>query len=252
MFTDNRNGTGTLSGTPALGTVGTYAVTFKAHNGVSPDATQNFTLMVVKADTQTSAVTSSANPSILNQPITFTAHVFAKAPATGTPTGSVDFYDGTTKIGSATLNNSGTAAFTTSALAVGSHSISAVYAGDANYTGSNSAAPPVIQRVGYAVKLLYDPTKASKSGSNIPIKISLQDYQGNNMSSAAITVTVTGVAPNRGVAQPSGTFTFMPTLGSGGGYEYDLKTTGYPTGSYSLTFTAGADPITHQAPFILR
>ena len=43
-FADNGNGTGTLSGTPAAGTEGTYALTFTATNGVAPAATQAFTL----------------------------------------------------------------------------------------------------------------------------------------------------------------------------------------------------------------
>ncbi|HMH52910.1 MAG TPA: putative Ig domain-containing protein [Candidatus Acidoferrum sp.] len=54
-FTDNGNGTGTLSGTPAAGTGGTYAITFTASNGVPPDAVQNFTLTIKQAPTITSA-----------------------------------------------------------------------------------------------------------------------------------------------------------------------------------------------------
>ncbi len=42
--------TGTLSGTPQLGTVGTYNITFTAANGNLPDFTQNFTLNVIKAN----------------------------------------------------------------------------------------------------------------------------------------------------------------------------------------------------------
>lgn len=45
-FVNNGNGTATLSGTPAAATAGTYNLTFTASNGVSPDATQNFTLTV--------------------------------------------------------------------------------------------------------------------------------------------------------------------------------------------------------------
>src|SRR5207248_3018739 len=47
--------TGVLSGTPAAGTGGTYSVTFTATNGVSPDATQTFTLTVNQAPAITSA-----------------------------------------------------------------------------------------------------------------------------------------------------------------------------------------------------
>ncbi|MDQ6787897.1 MAG: FG-GAP-like repeat-containing protein [Acidobacteriota bacterium] len=45
-FLDNGNGTATLSGTPATGTQGSYTLTFTANNGVSPNATQTFTLTV--------------------------------------------------------------------------------------------------------------------------------------------------------------------------------------------------------------
>ncbi len=54
-FTDNGNGTGTLSGTPAAGTGGTYALNFTASNGTLPDAVQNFTLTIDQAPAITSA-----------------------------------------------------------------------------------------------------------------------------------------------------------------------------------------------------
>jgi hypothetical protein len=48
-FTDNHDGTATLGGTPAAGSAGSYPLIFTATNGVSPDATQNFTLIVTQA-----------------------------------------------------------------------------------------------------------------------------------------------------------------------------------------------------------
>jgi len=45
-YTDNGNGTGTLSGTPPPGTSGSFPMTFTAANGLSPNATQNFSLVV--------------------------------------------------------------------------------------------------------------------------------------------------------------------------------------------------------------
>jgi Putative Ig domain len=50
-LTDNGNGTATLAGTPAAGQDGSYPITITASNGVSPDATQSFTLTVNKAPT---------------------------------------------------------------------------------------------------------------------------------------------------------------------------------------------------------
>jgi Glycine rich protein/Putative Ig domain len=46
-FTDNGDGTATLSGVPASDAAGTYPLTINASNGVPPDASQSFTLTVV-------------------------------------------------------------------------------------------------------------------------------------------------------------------------------------------------------------
>ena len=45
-FTDNKNGTATLAGTPASGSNGSYSITITAANGVAPNAAQSFTLTV--------------------------------------------------------------------------------------------------------------------------------------------------------------------------------------------------------------
>ena len=70
--------------------------------------------------------------------MTFTATVSATPPATGTPTGTVTFYDGATPVDTETLVG-GTATYITSGLAVGGHSITVQYAGDANFTAGTSA-----------------------------------------------------------------------------------------------------------------
>ena len=61
-------------------------------------------------------------------------------PGSGTPTGTVTFLDGSTVLGTGTLNGSGVATYTTGAftLSVGSHSITAVYGADGNYSASTS------------------------------------------------------------------------------------------------------------------
>jgi hypothetical protein len=88
------------------------------------------------------SVSSGLNPVLLKNAVTFTATVTS---AVGTPTGTVNFIDGSTVIGSGTIV-SGTATFTTSALALGTHTISAAYLGDANFAavGSGSIAQSVI------------------------------------------------------------------------------------------------------------
>jgi len=104
-------------------------------------------LTINKADT-TTTLSSSVNPSLLNQSVTFTATVAVVAPGAGTRTGTVTFKDGSTIISTGPVNASGIATFTTSALAVGAHPITAVYGGDANFNGSTSSS--LSQQVSYA------------------------------------------------------------------------------------------------------
>ena len=82
-------------------------------------------------------LTSSPNPATFGEAVTFTATVTG---AGGTPTGTVTFYDGTASLGTGTLNGSGVATLTTSALIVGVHPISATYGGTP--TLQEAARPP--------------------------------------------------------------------------------------------------------------
>ena len=102
--------------------------------------TVHFTFMLQSTATSTS---SSANPSTLGQLVTFVATVSMSG---GTPSGTVTFRNGTTTLGTSTLNGAGQATFTTSSLTVGSHSITAVYGGSGSFTASTSAV--LIQVVG--------------------------------------------------------------------------------------------------------
>jgi hypothetical protein len=98
-------------------------------------------------------------------------------------------------------------------------------------------------QVAYQVKLLYNTTKASNSGATVPVKLQLLDAAGNNLSAAGITVTVTGLTPSPAPGKaPGGTFTFLALPNQGPGYQLKVKTTGYPAGTYTLSFTAGSDP----------
>lgn len=82
----------------------------------------------------TTALASSVNPSSYGQQVTFTASVSPSSGATGT----VTFMDGASTLGSSALNASGVATLAVSALAVGGHSITAQYSGDASHGGSTS------------------------------------------------------------------------------------------------------------------
>ena len=80
------------------------------------------------------------------QPVTFTATVAPISPATGTPSGSVTFFNGSTPLGLPATLVAGQASLTTSTLPVGNNnSITASYSGDINFNGTTSA--PTFQAV---------------------------------------------------------------------------------------------------------
>jgi hypothetical protein len=76
------------------------------------------------------------NPIVYGQTVTLGAQVTPSS--SGTPTGSVSFYSGSTLVGFATLNSSGVASLPTNSLAVGTDSIKGVYSGDSTYLTSTS------------------------------------------------------------------------------------------------------------------
>src|SRR5262249_41851286 len=92
-------------------------------------------------DEVSTTATREKEPSVWGQSVTFTTTVKAVAPGSGTPTGSVTYWDGSTSLGTATLS-SGKATLAIKTLSVGPHTITAVYGGDANFLTSTSAALP--------------------------------------------------------------------------------------------------------------
>ena len=146
----------------------------------------------------TSVVTSAANPSAFGQSVTFTATVKAVAPGSGTPTGSIRFLDGSNVLGTVTLSG-GKAAFKTTALGAGSHTITVSYTGDGNFVTSTSE--PLTQTVNQAAT----PSKVTSSANPSVFG-----------QSVTFTATVKAVAP--GSATPTGTVSFLDgstTLGTG-------------------------------------
>ncbi|MGB8540740.1 MAG: Ig-like domain-containing protein [Candidatus Acidiferrales bacterium] len=92
--------------------------------------------MVSKASTTTLLI-SSQNPSNYEQSVTFTATVSPQF--AGTPTGTVKFYAGTVVLGSKALVD-GSASYSTTKLAAGTDSITAVYEGGNSFESSTSTA----------------------------------------------------------------------------------------------------------------
>ncbi|MBA0085126.1 MAG: Ig-like domain repeat protein, partial [Acidobacteria bacterium Pan2503] len=101
-------------------------------NYIAATATQ---MINAATASSTTTLSSSFNPAIVGQSVTFTAAVTSLIP--GTPTGTVTFYDGATSLGSSSLAQ---ATISTISLSAGTHSITATYGGDANYASSASVA----------------------------------------------------------------------------------------------------------------
>src|SRR5438094_512151 len=93
------------------------------------------TQTVLPKTATTTTLNSSLNPSYVGQSVTFTAAVSPSGAS-----GTVTFYDGTTILGTGSLNSSGQVTFSTSTFAAGPHSITASYNGNTNFAASSSTA----------------------------------------------------------------------------------------------------------------
>jgi trimeric autotransporter adhesin len=111
--------------------------------------------------------------------------------------------------------------------------------------------------VTFNICLLYDPSKAVKSGGTYPIKLQLCDTNSSNVSSSDIVLHAVNIQQvstsaygdviTSGSANPDNNFRF-----DSGYYILNLKTTGLSTGTYNLYFTAGDDPVQHTVQFQVK
>ena len=131
-----KSGPGSLNGsTLTITGVGSIVIAAdEAGNSNYLAAPEVLQTLVVNKATPGVVLTSITNPVLVQNSTTLTATVTG----TSTPTGSVTFLDGTTPIGSGQLNASGVATLAIATLTVGSHSITAAYSGDADYTAFTS------------------------------------------------------------------------------------------------------------------
>ncbi len=172
----------------------------------------------------TTTLTASSATIATGASITFTATI---TPTVG-PTGTVTFYDGATALGTGTIA-SGTATYTTTALATGSHNITAVYSGDTAFGTSTSSSVPITVN---AVPVVATTTTLAASATNA-------------VSGTSLTFTAT-VTPASGVTSPTGTVTFTDgstslgtgTLASG---KATFTTSALSVGSHTITATYSGD-----------
>jgi MYXO-CTERM domain-containing protein len=148
---------------------------------------------VITALSTSVSLTASPNPGDLNQPVTITATVASPATSTQVGSGKVTFYDGDTSLGSAQVTANGTTSLTKSFTTVGVHDLTAVYAGDADFTGSTSAVlKEAIQAGDFSISVL--PAAATLyTGKAAAAKVSISSLQGFNQPLA---LTCTGLPAN--------------------------------------------------------
>jgi hypothetical protein len=168
-------GTGTLNAGMATFTTTTLAAglhlinaSYVGDTNFAASTTSSPTTQIIVKPSAT-ALASSLNPSVSGQSVTFTATVTSTSG--GTPTGPVSFSDGGNSLGSGTLNGSGVATVTTSGLAIGSHSITALYLGDTNYSISTS--PALSQSVLVAAFTPISNTTTVVAGQSVPINLTI-------------------------------------------------------------------------------
>ena len=167
-------------------------------------------------------VSVSPNPAVFGQPVELGATVEPVAPATGTPTGSVEFFDGAQSLGSADLD-AGQATLTVSDLAVGDHTITATYQGDAIFLTSTSE----------EIELTI-----AKADTSVVVTASSDAVAGQPV---ALTANVEPVAPGAGT--PTGTVEF---------FDGDQSLGTAELGSPATLTTSALGPGTHQITATVR
>jgi hypothetical protein len=204
---------------------------------------------------------------------TFGQSVSLSATVTGnSPTGTVQFKDGTTNIGSPATLSGGTASLNTGALAVGSHTITAVYSGDA--ANSSSVSPGVsvtVAKAPSAISLASTSASttlgqsvtftATVSGNLLTGTVQFMDGTTSlgifaiNACTASLTTTALGVgthnitaiysgdANNQGSTSTVLTETVLPVV-TASSTSLNTTTTSLPAGQ-SVTLTA---TVTGSAP----
>ena len=185
----------------------------------------------VQLTATTTSLTSSVNPSYPGENVNLTATVSVGPSGGGTPTGTVNFYDGTTSLGSQNL--SGTpdqAILTTSFQTLGSHNLTATYVGNSSFSASSGGMTQTLQLA---------TTSTSLTSSVNP------SYPGQTVT---FTATVTGPS---GGGTPTGTVTFFDggrnQIGTGtlsvsnNQDQATFFTSSLAQGSHSITASYGGD-----------
>jgi uncharacterized delta-60 repeat protein len=153
----------------------------------------------------TTTLSSSPNPSSCGQPVTLTGTV-APASGSGTPTGTVQFNLSPFSSATVTMSN-GVATYVQPSFSSGTHSLTAVYSGDANFGPSTSTA---VSHVVPTCITVNDPLAQSGSApTQIPFTVSLTASSSSTVQVSYATADRSAIAGTDYTAT-SGTLTFDP------------------------------------------
>ena len=235
----NGNASFTATGLGASSVGEAITATATVLTGSLAGSTSEFSALSKAINVQTTTtLTSSVNPSVYGQAVTFTATVAAAASGAGTPTGSVQFVvDGTNFGAPVNLVNGSATSPSINSLGVGNHTVTAVYSGDPTFLTSTAA--NLTQTVNQAS------TTASVSSSLNPSAYT---------QSVTFTATISVVAPGGGT--PTGTVTFQDggvTLGTGmldgtGHAAWTSAAASLALGAHSITASYGGDGNFNASP----
>jgi hypothetical protein len=200
----------TFNTAPSLGSL-TAVVTTNAISSGSAVQVAN-----IVANT-TTVLTSSVNPSVFGQSVTFTATVAPVAPGAGTATGSVEFFNGGTSLGFVTLSSGSATSAAITNFGVGTHSITAVYSGDSSFATSTSSVVSQVVDLGIANTPTFGPPTATADG--FTVQISNYDasftYGGTATAGGTVAISNTGLVTVSGVAANTSSIATITTTQAG-------------------------------------
>jgi Bacterial Ig-like domain (group 3)/Lamin Tail Domain/Divergent InlB B-repeat domain len=156
--------------------------------GVAPNGIELHPVLSIDFTANTSTtLMSSLNPSQYGQSVSITATV--SNGGVSTPTGTVNFFDGGTPIGTRTLDQNGQAIFESSTLSTGSHSITASYAGDTTSSPSTSAALIQVVNKASSMTTVTCPSSETYTGAAIEPCSAIVTGAGGLNQSVPVTYT---------------------------------------------------------------
>jgi hypothetical protein len=186
--------------------------------------------IIVTATTKTTLAVTPAS-SIGGAAVTFTATV-VESPGSGVPTGNVTFNSGTSALGTAALNASGVATFTTSSLAAGSYSVTAAYAGDSGNMPSTSTAVTATVTAATTTTLSAAPASAAV-GTSVTFTATVTESPGSAVPGGAVTFANGATMLGTGTLNAAGVASFT--------------TSSLAAGAYSVTAVYGGDTLNNPS-----